>query len=501
MTEISVDDVFRKIGQFGRRQKIYFFIIGLVSVFAGLHVFATTFVDYTPGWNCGEGATSKDNVKTCASVEEGHCTVQYDKDSPETTVTEWQLLCDQSHWARLPQSMYFAGTTLSSLTMGGFGDKHGRRLLTLLCIGLSVLFSGLSTVALNVYVYTAARFCLGFSAQGMILGLVVWIFEITGPDRRSSLQALTSIFFVVGGMLLPGLSLMFPNWRYLLLVITVANVLPLLLSSFIPESPTWLLVTGQKQKAKLVLAKIAKGNNVALPEDFELRVPEVKQQESKGFFALFSFTEIARRSVIQFVCWFVICCTYYGVTFALGDSLGGNRYVGFLFGVFVEAPAVVLSLFIADRYGRCLGMSGLGIASGICLIGSIVGSASLKAAFPDLSTLIRVSLAVLGRLCNSAAFAIAYFYATELFPTEVRNVGLGLVSVGARLGGMVSPFILYVENIGVPIVILGVLSVCAGVLSLRLPETKGQPTPETLEELRSRSAVEQSYHESRVIVS
>ena len=117
--------------------------------------------------------------------------------------------------------------------MGGFGDKHGRRLLTLLCIGLSVLFSGLSTVALNVYVYTAARFCLGFSAQGMILGLVVWIFEITGPDRRSSLQALTSIFFVVGGMLLPGLSLMFPNWRYLLLVITVANVLPLLLSRYV----------------------------------------------------------------------------------------------------------------------------------------------------------------------------------------------------------------------------------------------------------------------------
>jgi hypothetical protein len=31
-----------------------------------------------------------------------------------------------------------------------------------------------------------------------------------------------------------------------------------------------------------------------------------------------------------------------------------------------------------------------------------------------------VSLAILGRLCNSAAFTIAYFYAAELFPTEVR---------------------------------------------------------------------------------
>ena len=42
----------------------------------------------------------------------------------------------------------------------------------------------------------------------------------------------------------------------------------------------------------------------------------------------------------------------------------------------------------------------------------------------------------------------------------------------------------YVNNVGIPIVLMGVLSVCAGVLSLRLPETKGKPTPETLEELR-----------------
>ena len=45
-------------------------------------------------------------------------------------------------------------------------------------------------------------------------------------------------------------------------------------------------------------------------------------------------------------------------------------------------------------------------------------------------------------------------------------------------------FIQYVNNVGIPIVLMGVLSVCAGVLTLRLPETKGKPTPETLEELR-----------------
>ena len=145
---------------------------------------------------------------------------------------QWQLICDKSHWARLPQSLYFAGTALSSLTMGGFGDKHGRKLLTMLCIGLSVLFSGLSAVAVNVYMYIAMRFCLGFAIQGIILGFVVWIFEVLGPDKRSQLQAMTTFFLVVGGMLLPGMSLLLPNWRYFLIVSAIISVLPLIFSRY-----------------------------------------------------------------------------------------------------------------------------------------------------------------------------------------------------------------------------------------------------------------------------
>ena len=76
------------------------------------------------------------------------------------------------------------------------------------------------------------------------------------------------------------------------------------LCSFIPESPSWLLVTGRKEEAKLVLHKIAKGNRTILPEEVELKTSEDKPQDRKGFFALFSFPEIARRSIIQSVCWY-----------------------------------------------------------------------------------------------------------------------------------------------------------------------------------------------------
>ena len=77
---------------------------------------------------------------------------------------------------------------------------------------------------------------------------------------------------------------------------------------------------------------------------------------------------------------------------------------------------------ILCRFGRCKGMSGLCIASGVCLIGSIVGGSTLQTVAPSASVFIKVALAITGRLGNAAAFALAYFYATELFPTEVRCV-------------------------------------------------------------------------------
>jgi hypothetical protein len=92
MDEITVDDAFRRIGQFGRIQKLYFVIIGTVSFITALHAFSTTFVDFTPSWSCLENGKGGDDTSTnwCPRLNDGsvHCAVQYGKDSPKTTVTE-----------------------------------------------------------------------------------------------------------------------------------------------------------------------------------------------------------------------------------------------------------------------------------------------------------------------------------------------------------------------------------------------------------------------------
>ena len=53
----------------------------------------------------------------------------------------------------------------------------------------------------------------------------------------------------------------------------------------------------------------------------------------------------------------------------------------------------------------------------------------------------KVVLAALGILGMSIAFPTVYLYSAELFPTVVRNVGVGTSFMCARFGSMVAPYI------------------------------------------------------------
>ena len=46
---------------------------------------------------------------------------------------------------------------------------------------------------------------------------------------------------------------------------------------------------------------------------------------------------------------------------------------------------------------------------------------------------------MIGKLGSSAGFAIIYIFSAELFPTTVRNAGIGASSASARVGGMLAP--------------------------------------------------------------
>lgn len=52
-----------------------------------------------------------------------------------------------------------------------------------------------------------------------------------------------------------------------------------------------------------------------------------------------------------------------------------------------------------------------------------------------------VGLAMIGKLCITGAFGVVYIHAAEIFPTVVRNAGMGTCSSFARVGSMLAPYI------------------------------------------------------------
>ena len=81
---MEVDEVWTYIGEFGSSQKLIFYCLSLVQVFACLQVFIFNFVGVDPGWSCstGVGDTSSTTVVTakCQLYEEGKCVPEYSKE-------------------------------------------------------------------------------------------------------------------------------------------------------------------------------------------------------------------------------------------------------------------------------------------------------------------------------------------------------------------------------------------------------------------------------------
>ena len=82
-------------------------------------------------------------------------------------------------------------------------------------------------------------------------------------------------------------------------------------------------------------------------------------------------------------------------------------------------------------------MSRLKILIGGHLLSGI--SLLLITVVPDATA--KFCLANLGVVGVTMTFPTVYLYSSEVFPTVVRNIGVGLGSVCARLGSIIAPYI------------------------------------------------------------
>lgn len=344
---------------------------------------------------------------------------------------------------------------------------------------MQIICGACLSVAPNWGLMTFLRAGTGFGHPGVFLISVVIGAELVGPKYRVWSSVLAGLFWAVGIMILGGLSYPLRDYRYLQLAISLPAIVLLSYWFIIPESARWLMSQGRFKEVDSILGRLAKWNGKPpLPpgwyENVENETPR-KLGYVQGTLALFRTPRLRIRTLINFVLWAVVTMSYYGL--AINPAfMGGDNRLGFILSGLLEIPGLCVVLLV-NYIGRKFLSAGGFLLAALCL--------ALTLAVPSSHQVASLLLVVIGKSALTAVFALVYIWTPEHYPTMIRNTATGSASMIGRVGGIVASYFslkLADEHPEIVALTFAALAAVAGLLSLLLPETTGEPLLETVEE-------------------
>ncbi|XP_075182803.1 solute carrier family 22 member 6-A-like isoform X2 [Anomaloglossus baeobatrachus] len=377
-----------------------------------------------------------------------------------------------------------AGVLVGAIILGGLSDKYGRRAL-LIWSYFQMAISGICTAfSPNYLSYCVFRFLGGMALSGVGLNTTALIVEWVPTKVRTIAGTLAGYSYTVGQLLLAGLAYGIRDWRWLQLSVSLPFFIFFLYSWWFPESARWLVLSGSPSKAVREMKRVAKFNG-KLEEAEEITLESLKADMIKEMAcsnSTYTVMDLVRTNTVRrisfavSVVWFSTSFAYYGLAMDL-QKFGVSIYlIQVIFGA-VDFPAKLVStagmIYIGRRVTQFFSL----VLGGMAIIANIFVPSELQA--------LRTSLAVFGKGCLAASFSCVFLYTTELYPTVIRQSGLGLGSTMARLGGIVAPLVKMLGEFYpfLPPLIYGGSPIVSGLLVYFLPETVNMPLPDTIEEV------------------
>ncbi|XP_006872985.1 PREDICTED: solute carrier family 22 member 5 [Chrysochloris asiatica] len=398
-----------------------------------------------------------------------------------TIVTEWNLVCEDDWKAPLTISLFFVGVLVGSFISGQLSDRFGRKNVLFVTMAMQTGFSFLQVFSTNFEMYTVLFIIVGMGQISNYVAAFVLGTEILGKSARIVFSTLgVCIFYSFGYMLLPLFAYFIRTWRMLLLALTVPGLLCAALWWFIPESPRWLISQGRYKEAEGIIRKAAKINRIvvtsAIFDPTELQDLSSQKQQSLSILDLLQTRNIRMITIMSIMLWMTISVGYFGLSLDT-PNLHGDIYLNCFLSAVVEVPAYIVAWVLLQHLPRRYSM-----ATALFLGGSVL--LFLQLVPPDLHYL-TIVLVMVGKFGITAAFAMVYVYTAELYPTVVRNMGVGVSSTASRLGSILSPYFVYLGAYDrfLPYILMGSLTILTAILTLFLPESFNNPLPDTIDQM------------------
>ena len=349
---------------------------------------------------------------------------------------------------------YVAGAVAGAILFGGFADRHGRRRLFFVTLGLYAAATIGSGFAPGFYTFVLLRFLTGAGIGGEYAAINSAIQEFMPARLRGRVDLGVNGSFWIGAaagaagavfVLDSGIVPQAWGWRVAFVVGGLLALIVLALRRFIPESPRWLLIHGRAREAEHIVEAI----EFRTPPRSGLPPPATIRLDPRGhpgWFALFGvlLRRYPRRAVLGlslmsaqaflynaiYFTYALVLTRYYGVA----ETRVGLFLLPFAAGNFL-GPLVLGPLF--DRVGRRRTITGTYALTGLMIVatGLLFRADVLTATTQTLAWSAVFFVA-------SAAASSAYLTVGESFPLEIRASAIAwFYAVGTALGGISGPVV------------------------------------------------------------
>lgn len=275
--------------------------------------------------------------------------------------------------------------------------------------------------------------------------IFIMAIESAGPTKRVFSGTLISLMFPSSQALSGVVAMMVPNFRTLLQVLYVPNLLILTFVWMVPESVRWLMVNKKPEEAKLIFLKAASMNNITLSSvsldtlectsnQVDRTIPGSNNDSpaaTETFIKILQSRILAIRLVVNILLWFTMKLIYFGMTIQ-SVALAGDKYVNFIFVNAVEIPAILLSSVMMEWFGRKWSLIGSLLLTFVACIATEF--------IPEDAWLAVLIIYLTGKCGVTIAFSILYVYSIEQFPTSLRHSTINACYSIGTFGSILAPF-------------------------------------------------------------
>lgn len=395
-------------------------------------------------------------------------------------------------------SSILIGAMLGSSLSGKLTDQFGRK-KAIIAAAILFIIGGFGTaLAPNTEVMVLFRIVLGLAVGCSTTIVPLYLSELAPKESRGALSSLNQLMITFGILLAYIVNYALADaeaWRLMLGIAVVPSVLLLFGILFMPESPRWLFVHGQADRAKEILSKLRKSQ-----QEVEEEISDIQKAESEekgGFKELFEpwvrpalIAYVGLAFLQQFIGTNTII--YYAPkTFT---SVGFGNSAAILGTVGIGAVNVIMTFVaikIIDRVGRkallLFGNAGMVLS---LIVLSVVNRFFEGSTAAGWTTVICLGLFIV--IFAVSWGPVVWVMLPELFPVHVRGIGTGvstfLLHTGNLIISLTFPALLSAIGISNLFLIYAVIGVGAFLfVKYLVTETKGKSLEEIEEDLKKRN--------------